>query len=257
MGVRIIKAIGYGLDDLSVDKAHGISTDDPRINHDSPVFDGDSEGLLDDASYLDHLTAKTEMLHNEESFEHPDFELVFSKFMVEESNKGEKPLGSDVFQGIIYDGEYGDPKTLLIVPPGMSYSWFRYDDAIDRIESDLASESQSMPSTKRIPFPPYPFAGWMDTRTGVKLTSEQENGVRQLQRLERVKTTQTFEKAESFGVVLDKMSEHAGFEDHESFTKNLAPLVPLGVRDLAEWAGIFTDDTTWRQLRPMLYTYWG
>jgi hypothetical protein len=56
--------------------------------------------------------------------------------------------------------------------------------------------------------------------------------------------------------VLDSLAQAAGFDSHADATSNVVPVVPEEIRDLAAFAGLFTDDTIWRQLRPLLYAYW-
>jgi hypothetical protein len=36
----------------------------------------------------------------------------------------------------------------------------------------------------------------------------------------------------------------------------VVPKVPEEIRDLAEFGQLFTHAGVWRQLRPVLYTYW-
>jgi hypothetical protein len=47
-----------------------------------------------------------------------------------------------------------------------------------------------------------------------------------------------------------------GFESADDANENIVPYVPGDVRDLAVWTSLFTDENAWKDLRPMVITYW-
>lgn len=261
MGVRINKAIGYGITGMPVDSEDYMRTSDERVNFDSPILTGDHDDFTDTA-YLQRLAEKTGKFQNADNFEHPDFDLLFSKFMVEESiSKAGSKESLSVVQGIVYNGEYGDAGTILFIPPGMSYQWKRYDDAIDSMESTLNDPTgyDLKSEVKVIPYPPYPFSGWMDSATGKQVTSqENEKLLREMTLMDRAESSPKLseEEREHLKPLRDKLVQKYGYESYADYKERIVPLVPMGVRDLVEWTGTLTSDS-WKNLRPILYTYWG
>lgn len=253
--------MGYGITGMLIDPEDYMRTSDERVNFDSPILAGDYDDFTDTA-YLQRLAQKTEKFQNADNFEHPDFDLLFSKFMVEESiaKTGLKESLS-VAQSIIYNGEYGDAGTILFIPPGMSYAWQRYDDAIDSMESSLNDPMghDLKPDVKVIPYPPYPFSGWMDSATGEQITSqENEKLLREMMLMDRAESSSKLaeEDRQHMKPLRDKLVQNYGYESYADYKKQVVPLVPMGVRDLIEWTGALAPGG-WKHLRPMLYTYWG
>lgn len=262
MGIRITKAIGYGITGMPIDPKDYMRTCDSRVNFDSPIFTGDYDDDFTDSKYVQRLAEKTEKFQNADNFEHPDFDLLFSKFMVEESiSKTGSKESLSVAQGIIYNGEYGDAGTILFIPPGMSYTWQRYDDAIDSMESTLNNPTgyDLEPEVKSIPYPPYPFSGWMDSATGQQITSEDnEKLLREMLLMDRAEASPKLseKEREQLKPLRDKLTQKYGYENYADYKEQVVPLVPMGVRDLIEWTGALMPGG-WKHLRPMLYTYWG
>jgi hypothetical protein len=56
--------------------------------------------------------------------------------------------------------------------------------------------------------------------------------------------------------MLDKLAERADFIDHGDAIISVVPRALHGIRDLARYGQLFTNDDVWLQLRPLLYTYW-
>jgi hypothetical protein len=264
MGTRIVKVVGYGLTGLSIDPENYMLTNDPRINPSFPAFSYEDPEVKDsDASYMEHLRSKTSGLGSEEFFHSPYFSLIFPLRELEKSLEGQEASESFTMQShIVYDGEYGDPGTLLIIPPGMQESWYRYGDHIDGLESFLEDEDSMEAKIQTMNFSPYPFDGMMDARTGEKISMDFERKLRSIKTLEKALSKKTL-KDESrqevkYGLKILQADAVKAFKftDYVELSKNIVPLVPIEVQDLVEWSGIFRSPETWKDLRPMLYTYW-
>jgi hypothetical protein len=256
MGVRFHKVLGYGITGLSVDES-GMHTNDPRINLESPIFDGENDDYTDEA-YRDHLQEITADLTVDSDPYDPRFELSFEKFAMEDLIKKQKGASWEAYRGVVYSGEYGDAATLLVIPPGMANEWSRYGDALDHAEAQINGDD-GMPSVRFIDTPLYPFYGWMDARTGDSLSKDdktkREVTETLLQAIDSPRLVDDEKKR--LKALLAKHLELWGFTDLNDYKATIVPAIPAGVKDLCGWLNIFTDEDGWKALRPMLYTYWG
>lgn len=257
MGLRSHKVMGYGLTGLSVGTDQ-FRTNDPRINFDSLAFSYTKERKEADTKYLDHLRGKTKNAMDDFSNTH-DISLMFALRLLEQQQENSTDL--NLLDNIVYDGEYGDPGTLVVIPPGMKNQWSHYDDALDNIEAALDGYTFS-PKVKSIPFSPFPFEGLMDARSGEKISFELETkmgGAGFLKRaLEdgKLNAEQQESVTEGLARIQQTLAELIGVENYDEFEKTIVPLVPAEVRDFAEWTGLFRDREAWKSLRPMVYTFW-
>lgn len=259
MGVRFHKILGYGVTGLSINPKNMMETDDPRINLGSSVFSGEYDDYTDKA-YLKRLENLTHNAIENQDVNDPNFELAFEKFEVQELVKNQKSSTSwEIFRGVTYEGEYGDASTLIVVPPGMSSVWSRYGDAIDHAESYLNGNDSNMPVIRSIGTPLYPFYGWMNSKTGESVTLEEDSKRRTTETLLEALDSKKLAEPDvpSVHKILLAHLEQSGFESVEDYKATIVPIIPAGVRDVCRWLDIFTDDDGWKNLRPMLYTYWG
>lgn len=264
MGIRVTKVVGYGLTGLSIDPVNPMSTNDPRINMESPALTYVHEDKDSDGSYMKHLKTKTDHMDSPEFYDSEEFSLVFSLRSLELELEGKNPDESfSLMHNIVYEGEYADPGTLVIVPPGMYSSWVRSGDSIDIIESYLDHGDKTEPIVRQLPSSPFPFSGRMDARTGEKTSEQVDSKIRSIQRLEyalensKVLTDEIRESLEKgIRLIGADVSKDMGCDSYEEFKQVVVPLVPIEVRDFVEWAGLFKHPDAWKDLRPMLYTYW-
>lgn len=264
MGIRITKAIGYGLTGLSIDPNNYMATDDARINLRCPAITYEHEAKDSDGAYLERLKIHTNKMNDPEFYSSPEFSLIFSLRSLEIELGGENAHESfTLMDNIIYDGEYGDPGTLLIIPPGMHKSWHRSGDHIDSMEASLEDTDNTDPSVKILPFPPYPFDGMMDARTGEQISEELSRKLRSIKTLERaikrsapISDQASDDITKGLELLREDASKSVGCKDYGEFQRIIVPAVPIEVRDFVEWAGIFNNPESWKDLRPMIYTYW-
>ena len=264
MGTRIVKVVGYGLTGLSIDPENYMQTNDPRLNQlAAPLSYDDPEEKNSDASYIEHLRSKASELDPEKLVSSEDFGLIFPLRELEKNLDGQDPSESfTILEHIVYDGEYGDPGTILIIPPGMKDSWYRYGDHIDGLESSLEDEGSIEPKIKVMDFSPYPFDGMMDARTGEKISYKADQKIRTVRELEKalknpgLKKKSQKEFQHGIKLLQADVVKDFNFEDYTELLKNIVPLVPVEVKELVQWAELFTGPEVWKDLRPMVYTYW-
>lgn len=234
MGIRIHKFLGYGLTDVEND---GYWPTDPRINAkvlSDLMWDQSSKEYIE---WLDQKYTDADIVRGEWNLD---------RFIVRDY--GEEKLKDFSFSDCFaYQGEYGMPNVLVLKPLSMN-DWSRFDDAIDYMAETHLYSSLTDPQANRIDsfglHGLYPWSSiYMDARTGDRL----QDGILWVRLF--------WDPPPPDGAKL-AVAKHLGFENVEEAEANITPVVPVEVRDVAEFAGLFTSDDVWLQLKPMLYTYW-
>lgn len=241
MGIRVTKVLGYGLTDV---KTRKWNIADGRINRKSPLLDYDSDATLDD--YLDWL--KAEYPTDEKKMEHFSMDMWLFRERERDDFDWFKETGAFDPRSLVHHGIEYMEKNVLLIRPLSCKNWRRYDDPIDYVEE--AEKFKDDPNGtvnwyKEIPGGIFPFSGsFMNARTGERV----QDGIT----LYRVLTWEGWDKIYD----LEDLAPKMGFEDGDDARANLVPIVPDGIRDLVKWGKLFTNDDVWKQLRPMIYTYW-
>jgi len=223
--------MGYGLADL---EHEGWRLTDPRINPDSPLVDKSIEvSAVDYAAWLRRQRRVRIMQLDEWYLREHDPEKTW------------------ITDASAYSPEHGLPNVLVIRPLAMQgpRGWERYDDPIDVVEETCVRKpvTNDLPTNYVKTFEDgfYPFAGlFMNARNGKRLDD---------------KVIYWLRARETEGIpqeVRETLAKEMGFRSHAEAEKHVAPLVPEEVRDLVTYAKLFTHPNGWRQLRPMIYTYW-
>lgn len=262
MARRLIKTVGYGLTNLPVTDANPMLTNDSRINHANLALRYEQPAGKSDGDYMERLNGLTSKEFSAEFMQSPEFDLLFVYRQLELQLAGKDLMSSySLMQGIVYDGEYGDPGTLLVIPPSMLSIWNRSNDSIDTIEHDLYAKPYKA-DVKIMPFNAYPYSGWMNRNTGERLTGNIEKQFRSIMTLKDALSRHQA-GTDDYGVILSglNMLNTAFAKDNdltgpEAVDEAIVPDVPYEVRDFIEWTGIFNDVDTWKELRPMIYSYW-
>lgn len=240
MGIRVHKVLGYGLSDV---KTRKWKIADGRINAASPLLNWDSDAKLDD--YLDWL--KVEHKTDEDKMIHFNMDMMFFRDREEEGFDWRKRTGVSQPAELVHHGTEYMEKNVLLIRPLSCKDWQRYDDPIDYVEEThkYADEDGVINWYRLIPGGIFPYNGtFMNARTGERVS----DGIT----LWRILTWDGWDKMYD----LEKAAVKCGFDSAEDVRENLVPVVPEDIRDLVRWGKLFTDEDVWKQLRPMIYTYW-
>lgn len=234
MGTRIHKVLGYALTD--------VAPSDPRVNWDSPLLDL-VQGRPTFGDFVKHL---------ETSGPFQDSELEDIGMV-----RGELERVSPYRLGscVVHSFDYGLPNVLALVPPSYSATWIRDDDVMDYIEAHLGGGPDTEPTLHDVPgIDPYD-GRWMDKATGLELNDNYVRGYRRSLALND--TEQQDIAARRISYSGRPRPEEPLFADAATAAERLTRLVPAEVRELATLGELFTDQSTWTSLRPVLYTFWG
>ena len=243
--------MGYALLDVN---GENFTPDDPRINNESWAIEReDNIPSLED--FLKYMEVEEEK--EAEGKEHylPD------RFMLQSALNDEnwkRKLPRSLEYCFTYDGEFGDSKVLVITPPTSYDDWYRYDDAIDYYEASPNAE----PHIQELSHGIYPYlsVGWV----GDKPVPEGKEGrdisslFYEFKRWKNNLLDANDVKDEVWLNGLANLAKAFGCETWEEADKCIAPIVPGEVKWLCKFAGIFKDpEETFKQMRPIIYTYWG
>lgn len=228
MGIRVHKFLGYGLADV---QTKDMRITDERINPQSWLLTYDGTPSVED--YHAWLS--------QHQREFPSMDLWYCR---DEKRDRRRELNHCA----IWSPEYGMPEVLVLQPLGCP-DWSRFDNSIDYIEETWLRPERQGNHVDLVGGGIYPWIGtYMDDRTGEAV----DDKIMWWVRLCNSDEPDDEGRAEA----LDVLAQAAGLSGHEEAVAHVWPMVPDEVRDLAEFAELFTSDGTWRQLRPMLYTYW-
>lgn len=242
MGIRIHKFIGWGLTDVQTDGEYTVT--DPRINAerlgDLNAYEGPT--LREYRDWLDKNREK-------DGFGLPRGLLDDWWLRDEKAKEGlDERLSGHVGGCIRYNPEYG-LKNVLAIRPVSCDDWERYDDMIDWIEETYfhVEDNSQYDRVEELPSGIYPFNGaFMDKRTGQRVSSDIMWWVR------------TKNDGDDLGQIeMDTLAQAGSFADHADALENCVPHVPEEIRALCKFTGIFTNEDVWKDLRPILYVWWG
>lgn len=227
MGIRVHKMIGYGLTDVKV-ADDGYTLADERINANSILldYDTDTDAANTDA-YFEFAKQRDVSLSSRRMFSGNDKDIP----------------DDDPFESVVWEPEYGLGSVLCLRPVGTrTWGWYRSDDAMDWMEESYNHDQQNRVQVFDRGI--FPFDGYMNAETGERIKQDIYTWVRA-------------RNSEGDPDFLDTLAEIGGFQSHAEASRLVVPAVPEEVHVLAEFGQLFTSDDVWKQLRPMLYVYWG
>ncbi len=217
MGIKVKKAIGYGL--LNVKK------DDPRIllKNIDDIF---KKKLEDFREYLPHS----------------------QRFSVIDKAIENKALFSDF---IHYEPESGKDILLFQVP---GFDWTRRDDTIDYIEETYNHRQRTRIEVYDRGIYPYNIQ-FVNKNTGKLIACGSEWMQWHLLKIECAINGNTSKYITANQMVYD-LSKQVGFKDYTEARNSIIPMIPKIIILLCEWLKLFKDPMTVYELKPMLYIYW-
>lgn len=258
MGSRIQKALGWGITGLEYDpKDRYYVPNDSRVDV-KRFYQRQNDGLLTNNSWLEWMTKRTDEQapDSDESFLYT-FGLHEAKDLVAQNKE-------EIVRNIVFEGEYGDTGTILVVPPGTTN--FRHsDDPLDYYESYL-NGSHMEPKIQTLDVGIYPWSVYyMRSDTGEQVSdlarqfrSYIKSVKESMKKKEYTDEEERAKDAQLIRILSKKLSDEIGFEgDFETAYDIVVPGVPLEIKELLAWSGIITDPVAgWKDFRPMLYTWW-
>lgn len=256
MGSRIQKALGWGITGLEYDpEDRYYMPTDTRVDV-KRFYQRQNDGLLTNESWIEWLTKRLA-----EQVPDSDGQFIYT-FALHEAKDVLAQNKEDIVRNIVFEGEYGDTGTILVVPPGTSN--FRHsDDPLDYYECYL-SGSQMAPKVQTLDVGIYPWSSsYMRSDTGEVIPDVDRQLRSYIKSVkEGMKHTDDEEEnaksRELIRLLSKKLSDDIGFEgDFETVYDIIVPDVPLEIKELLAWSGIITDPQKgWKDFRPMLYTWW-
>lgn len=241
MSPNITKVLGYALTDASCET-------DPRINTDSPLLFWSRFEEEDDEFAVPDLDGYAMWLEERQlPGDRSEARLI--------RNALEKRLHfSALTQCVIHGEENQFADTLVIIPPAQLHRWYRSADSIDWWEASLLPDGKGDDARLDfLPTGPSPYTGRFMDLDGTELNAEAERFTwLARQNLPADELDWVAERIRP----LDPRDDRQPYASAEAALPRIVPYVPSGVRNLAEYGQLFTGPDVWKQLRPVLYTYW-
>jgi hypothetical protein len=233
MGIRIHKAMGYGLTDVAE-----VEGTDPRLNWGSPLFRCGMDGHDRVDEYHAWLADRGRS--------------DVAKSMDKAAPPGTWKRAFDI-QDCFYWGnsDYG-MKNVFMIRPLAWQDWYRSDDSIDWVEQTESPEGQR-DTVQVLRHGIYPHTSYMDDRSGERLMGNEAHAWHRA----RHAVEEGRWSGDSGEEALETLATMMGFESHAEALEHCVPHVPDEVRWLAEFTEAFTVSDVELRLRPMVYTYWG
>jgi hypothetical protein len=243
MALRLNKALGYALTDL-VD-------DDPRINPDSPLLFWSRFEDEDEDFEVPTLDSYAAWLEAQAAAGLGGFGTRTEAKLLR-SERSRRLHHLELTDAVVHQAESG-PETLVLIPPVSLHRWCREDDSIDYIEASLLPDSGRDNSLVRL-------------QRGI---GAHEGRIMDVDGTELNKDAQQFAYLSGLDMPEDELDNIASrikpadpADDRRMYSgavearERIVPLVPSDLRRLADYGQLFTSDDVWKQLRPVLYTYW-
>lgn len=233
MGIRIHKMCGWALTDLVGEG------EDARVDWGSPVFSYDLTSAQHLERYLEFLDSKDDGGGVAGS--------ILDRAIVRDKRRAAQP-DPDMQAAFQWGTADGGSTDVLCIRPLTCEDWYRYDDILDWLEADDMN-----PVARVLEHGIFPWSGsYMDSTTGQRLPHEVMDWVRLWTNIAPADrpTVRKAVKSE-----LDELAGTFGMT-HDEAEFRVAPLVPEDIRNLCEYAEVFTNPDVWLQLRPVIYTWW-
>jgi hypothetical protein len=224
VGIRVTKVLGYGLTDIV---KNDNKWTDPRFN--SAFWKKLGEEDLDAKGLYAYVRSVLNTLS--------DNDKSRARMLLDSLKNESKDVYID--NCFAADLESEDSTNFVVIAPECQRQWYRHDDMIDYLECPYGEK------VTPIDRPLYPYDSWMHAGTG--------EGLREIHNV--VQVIRHFVKYPEAGQPEDYLKVH-GYASLDEFRAIVVPYVPLSVRLLCEYVGVFKDPKTVLSLRPMIYSYW-
>lgn len=243
MGIRIHKTLGYGLANL---KCKGYKIVDKRINPKGILLLDceEREEVYSRENYAKWLRERYEACGDDYSGDKMDLAWDLADAEHKDNQKAGEPESC-----FIHQGEYGIPKVLNIIPYRERWGsdFYRFDSMLDAYEESayFYTKSGCANRYKILKECIYPYLRYWDVRTG-RIVSDKSFYFRRL----------INSNPKSSNCEIERVAVELGFDNAAECKKYMQPAVPRSLQLLCEFAQVFNDPATIRELRPMIYVYW-
>ena len=261
MGIRVHKMLCYALTDVRFSQDDYAITD-KRLNLD--VF-GTGSLDIDRMEYIKWLEELKKQFNDKHDELDIDFELGILKQMHRDK------IGNDNYNDVVrYDMEYGLGNILAVVAMRNVKRCCRYDDVIDYYEENLLADKEgSRDRYVLVDMPIFPECRWWDIRSGevMRETNQDDDKVREkyfafekylmYHRGQGKKYRRNMRDNVELQEQLIKDVNMLGFNSVKEADKYIQPYVPEEVQRVCLYLNLFKDPITVRQMKPIIYVYWG
>jgi len=251
MGIRIHKAIGYGLNDLQ----NGF--EDPRLNNDwiEEVYESDFEDFKKFLESKDKCIEilKDVFLDEQSKWHYGDIELFLNSM----NRMRRQPFPSDFLD---FDGEVNDNWILFYpagnISGGIFGEWKRFDDTIDYYENRVYKKELD---SIIIDLSEYGTLGIYPYNHGMYLKPGKENKLGKFKSL-LSEHNKNYLEGQYYNMLVGdwdiKQDPRADEETVKHLREDWHPLIPTSIKLFIYYFKIFKDTNTVYDLKPLLCQWW-
>lgn len=253
------KVLGYALSGVTHDP-ETFNVTDPRIDSAVLAAIHNKEKEISDIAFSEFLINEVgELEAHDAILRHSADEIMryLSAKLIREDNDSN---GFKCAQGVIYNAEHISPDTFMLVPYSNISDWIRRPSPIDHAEQAILYGDSTKTIINNVPRFVYPFDLYMNASTGVTLTNSEHNQVdlyRQMKaNYDKAIEGSPLRSTDIAEIAFEKVAVKAGFLNYEDFLTNCVFVIPDEIKDYVRMTGLFPDEKTVLQLRPMVMTFW-
>lgn len=243
MSLRLHKVLGYALTDLT--------GNDPRINPDSPLLFWPRFEEEDENFVVPDLDSYAAWLEESAAAGRGSFGARTEAKLLR-SSRHLRLHRLELINAVVHRDE-SDPEILVLVPPASMHRWCRNDDPIDYVEASLlpdgGRDNSLVPLNRGI-------GGYSERFMDLDGT-ELDPGAARFDYLARLgMPDEELDNLAARIKPLDPADDRHPYTTGVEASARIVPFVPDDLQRLTEYGKIFTSDDVWKQLRPVLFTYW-
>jgi hypothetical protein len=160
MGIRIHKAMGYGLTDVQTPKGEFAPEGDPRFKLDAWEELRERNWSLSFKDAQAHVRAREEQILEWGLAVNGREDRTARTIMLGTRLAIREPLHKEGASSLIYDAEMGLANTMLFVPWGRYDKWQRYNDDLDWFD-EVTTGANGASRVDELKSPPYPYDRWV------------------------------------------------------------------------------------------------
>jgi hypothetical protein len=243
MSLRLNKALGYALTDL-VDN-------DPRINQDSPLLFWSRFEEEDDDFVVPSLDSYAAWLEEMAASGDGGFGTRTEASLLRDASS-RRLHHLELTDAVVHRDESG-PEVLVLIPPVYLHRWCRDDDDFDYVEASLMPDAGQANSLVALQCGIGAYAGRFMDVDGTELNEQARHF--------SFFAGQGMPEGELNNIAsrikpMDRTDGPSLYSGAAEARERIVPCVPPDLRRLAAYGQLFTSDDVWKQLSPVLYTYW-
>lgn len=229
---KIRMVMGYALSGVKTGRSGAFN--DPRLNSRSPLL------AWPELEEADETFSAPSLLDYVQWLPSRGIEGVAEARRIEDAQRW-YPHTYELIHTVVHEPEAGWADTLVIVPPEELGRWIRRANLMDTAIASAKGTELDV-EILHLERSPEVTEQFMDALTGAEVPNAFD-----------LKLLLSGDRSDPHS---EEIAHDLRYENANEAWARIVPWVPTSVRHLAEFAELFTGPDVWKELRPVVYTYW-